>query len=1059
MSRRFDRSRQFSVTDRLPYVADTKDAAVELASLDVRVHVTGLFAETTQTLSLYNPNDRVLECNLCFPLPDDAVVCGYALDIDGHLVDGVVVPKEEARRIFEAEVRKGIDPGLVEQVQGNVYRTRIYPLPARGSRTVKIVYVSQLEVEGNDAAYHLPLGHAEGVDRVALSVEVSQAPVQPVLGGLGNLTLTKFDQRWVAEATIDPEMSVNDLQIRLPNLPDHVTAVERFGDDEFFCISSKIRGTNAPGAWKPERLAVLWDASGSRTDVNRDIVLIETLAVTWRNVTLDVRVLRDVLDPKVHTFALTDGDCTSLIAFLRGLAYDGGTNLAGLDLTQLPHPDDEAWLLFTDGLNTIGLGLPPSSSRRVFAVSGQPQSDSAFLRHAADHSGGAYFNLLTTSPGAGALTISSWTDVLRLERVSGCDDTQVFVGAGRLTVLGRFTEATASVRLAGPGAPLDDLTVCRETATSGANVARAWAGLETQLKQLIGADPARMVSLGRKYGLVTPGTSLLVLESLGQYLEYDVEPPETLPTMRAEFRQQRRATERGAAQERVEHLERTVALWQKRIEWWETDWQTHFRALGPKENGVEFMFAAEYGLEFAGTQRLMAPPPAMASMVSPDEMDSLDPADDLDWMAPPSAMASMVPPPAMASMASPSPMDSRDAFGEPAEKTGRVNEGTQASIQMQPWSESTPYLSEMRAAEDPYSAYLNIRAGFARSPAFFLDCADFFFANNEVLLGRRVLSNLLELSPDDPTLLRMYAWRMQQAGELDEAIAAFERVRGRRADEPQSHRDLALALEARWQRDGDVADARRAIALFYAVSTRSWDRFPEIELNALMELNRLLYLANAAGIPTPENIDPRLIRLLDLDVRISMSWDADLTDVDLHVFEPTGDHAYYGNNRTSIGGLVSRDVQDGYGPEEYLLRRSKPGEYTIKAHYFGSHQQTLTGPCTVIVAVFTNYARPNEERQLLTLRLERAGNEFVVGTIRIGTVGSETDWRTLFRTLRLGMSINEIVAVVGQPAELRAGDEMALIYRPAAGVEIHVRASPRLTCVQQRTEGAVLDLV
>jgi Ca-activated chloride channel family protein len=328
-----------------------------------------------------------------------------------------------------------------------------------------------------------------------------------------------------------------------------------------------------------------------------------------------------------------------------------------------------------------------------------------------------------------------------------------------------------------------------------------------------------------------------------------------------------------------------------------------------------------------------------------------------------------------------------------------------------------------------------------------------------VLLGRRVLSNLLELSPDDPTLLRMYAWRMQQAGELDEAIAAFERVRGRRADEPQSHRDLALALEARWQRDGDVADARRAIALFYAVSTRSWDRFPEIELNALMELNRLLYLANAAGIPTPENIDPRLIRLLDLDVRISMSWDADLTDVDLHVFEPTGDHAYYGNNRTSIGGLVSRDVQDGYGPEEYLLRRSKPGEYTIKAHYFGSHQQTLTGPCTVIVAVFTNYARPNEERQLLTLRLERAGNEFVVGTIRIGTVGSETDWRTLFRTLRLGMSINEIVAVVGQPAELRAGDEMALIYRPAAGVEIHVRASPRLTCVQQRTEGAVLDLV
>ena len=42
-----------------------------------------------------------------------------------------------------------------------------------------------------------------------------------------------------------------------------------------------------------------------------------------------------------------------------------------------------------------------------------------------------------------------------------------------------------------------------------------------------------------------------------------------------------------------------------------------------------------------------------------------------------------------------------------------------------------------------------------------------------------------------------------------------------------------------------------------------------------------------------------------------MSWDADLTDVDLHVFEPTGEHAYYGHNRTSVGGLVSLDFRQG----------------------------------------------------------------------------------------------------------------------------------------------------
>jgi hypothetical protein len=69
------------------------------------------------------------------------------------MVDGVIVAKKEARQILEAEIRKGIDPGLVEQTQGNVYRTRVYPIPAGGTRTVSITYTSDLTLSGNEAAY------------------------------------------------------------------------------------------------------------------------------------------------------------------------------------------------------------------------------------------------------------------------------------------------------------------------------------------------------------------------------------------------------------------------------------------------------------------------------------------------------------------------------------------------------------------------------------------------------------------------------------------------------------------------------------------------------------------------------------------------------------------------------------------------------------------------------------------------------------------------------------------------------------------------------------------
>ena len=46
---------------------------------------------------------------------------------------------------------------------------------------------------------------------------------------------------------------------------------------------------------------------------------------------------------------------------------------------------------------------------------------------------------------------------------------------------------------------------------------------------------ALIVALGKKHGLVTPGTSLIVLERLEQYIEHEIPPPETLPDMRKQY--------------------------------------------------------------------------------------------------------------------------------------------------------------------------------------------------------------------------------------------------------------------------------------------------------------------------------------------------------------------------------------------------------------------------------------------------------------------------------------------------------------------------------------------
>ena len=60
----------------------------------------GLFSRVSATITFTNPNERVFEGALEFPLPEGATVCGYALEINGTLVPGVVCGKEEARTAF-----------------------------------------------------------------------------------------------------------------------------------------------------------------------------------------------------------------------------------------------------------------------------------------------------------------------------------------------------------------------------------------------------------------------------------------------------------------------------------------------------------------------------------------------------------------------------------------------------------------------------------------------------------------------------------------------------------------------------------------------------------------------------------------------------------------------------------------------------------------------------------------------------------------------------------------------------------------------------------------------
>jgi Ca-activated chloride channel homolog len=798
-----------------------------------------------------------------------------------------------------------------------------------------------------------------------MRVEVCHSPVQPqISGGQGSVMLTNWANRWVGEVSFARGVACDDLQINLPDLPDFFTMIETTGADEtFFCVSKLLPPHSRPERWQAKRLAIAWDASGSRTSIDRDLNFLKALFATWEEMTVDLVVFAEATSEN-RTFFVNANNGETFFNYLRQLPYDGATDLGAVNFAAPPHIEDEAWLLFSDGLTTLNQDLPQIGRTIIHAVTSQATSDTGVLRYLCEQTGGQFINLMSVSPEGAAGRLLAGCEPLPNVESHGCADILKQSTGGRLLLYGRMLDESGSLR---ENTIRLEVSLERSQAVTGDMVARQWAGAQIhKLSLTCGNASGEILALARKYGVASPQTSLLVLETVDQYLEYTIEPPISQPAMLAEYRKRLSEMATAVSEVHVDHLQEVIRLWNLRVGWWQTEftWVPKKRSVQTETNSNRRSSFSEEVEMFSGEVDMadtidMAPPTSHAdAMCCCDEGE-----DDL-------AFGNNF-------------RESRTDENEPTERKLPVHKNASAT-RLKPWSSDTPYLEALKKCtkkEEAYSVYIDLRKEYALSPAFFFDCGDYFLENLDRENGLKILSNLLEMNLEDVGLMRMYAWRLQQAGELDRVIAIFRRVLSLREDEPQSYRDLALALADRWEQKGAEKDITESMNLLYQVVLREWDNFPEIELIALMELNRLIYASGKAGFDTPEYVDQRLIKKLDLDLRVSMSWDADLTDIDLHVHEPTGDHAYYANHLTGIGGLVSKDFRNGYGPEEYVLRKAFPGTYEIKAHYFGSQQQTLFGPCTVIVTVFTDYCREGEKKETLCLRLDQAGSDFLVGEV------------------------------------------------------------------------------
>lgn len=1043
--------------------ANGKEENLRVAALSTTSEVTGNRVITTYALTFANPFKRQLEGVLHFALGNGENVIRFALEINGKMREGVVVDKNKGQKVFEEIIRRRVDPGLLEKTEGNNYRARVFPIPAEGTKQLIIACESVIAVPYKQAMpVTVPLNLGEKVDQFNLRMVVNNIGAQPELQGNDKIK-TRFEkeqQRWVAECAYSNISLNTTLRYDVPVPAGPQVFLQQQPDGKGYFFSATVFLPEARSEKRdPETLAIVWDnsLSGLRRDKKQELDLIKNYISSLRKVQVNVYTC-NIQMSAAQGFPVSGGNCNALLTYLQNITYDGATQLGAIDLTAIKA--DEI-LLVTDGISNYGDAEIRYGETPVYSIVTSPSANYAYLDYVSAVTGG---KLIIASPGSdiAAAQKSLRQLPLRLQRYSANEnvsevyyDLAVTPGYG-FTISGLCDKPQTTLQLVfGNGGKTEQtaqVSLGSETEIRGSTaVERNWAIQKmNRLLLLPEKNKAAVIKHSTTYNVVSPFTSLLVLDDINDYVRYEVEPPAEL---KAQYMVKRDSMRASVQKEKTDRIEAVYAIYKKKKDWWETDyfdaiadinaqkrvaeenkkWEKKLEEKQKQIDSLQFIYEkalvtieqrdrsidslkriisgikwrsdslknpVKYQKDYKQKEQLLQSKKIESAKML-ETVQFTEPLISRDEVrAMPSRNATTITTTGEAYNLGFSsggvPAMYGDVAGNGVSRNIRLEDGLDSvllsmpgamragakgktkAITLDDWKSDAPYMKAMEHVKDDslYTVYLRLRKDYLNMAPFYMDMGELFAKKGKNELAKLIFSNVVELGNQDFAMMRVLGNRLLQAGEVETSVKMFEQVLKLRPEEPQSYRDLGLALARN-------KNYQAAIDTLYNVITGDWnDRFPEIESIVITEINNII--ATCGEPLSLAKIDSRFLLNMTAATRVVVCWDTDNCDLDLWVTEPTGEKCMYNHALTKIGGRLSRDFTRGYGPEEYMLHYPLDGDYKIELNYFGQSATTILGPTTITVQIYTDYGKPTQKLREVTRRVSTTKEVIQIGNVAVG---------------------------------------------------------------------------
>ncbi len=137
-----------------------KDRRYQLAALlgtDVQIEVTGMIARSTLKQTFKNDSRQWLEGVYVFPLPENAAVDRLRMQIGERLIEGVIKPREVAKRLYKKARNEGKKASLIEQERPNLFTSSVANIAPGEIVVIEIEYQQTVRYDNGEFSLRFPM--------------------------------------------------------------------------------------------------------------------------------------------------------------------------------------------------------------------------------------------------------------------------------------------------------------------------------------------------------------------------------------------------------------------------------------------------------------------------------------------------------------------------------------------------------------------------------------------------------------------------------------------------------------------------------------------------------------------------------------------------------------------------------------------------------------------------------------------------------------------------------------------------------------------------------------